>query len=47
MSYGDDVIMSEGFEPDEGDELAAADYDDDETGSDDEFDWDDEETTGR
>jgi len=46
MSYGDDVIMSEGFEPDEGDELAAADYDD-ETGSDDEFDWDDEETTGR
>ena len=42
MGYGDDIITSDGFEPDEDDEFDAA-GDDAELGSDDEFDWDDEE----
>ena len=42
MSYGDDIIMSDGFEPDEDDEFGTADYD--ETGlGDDDIEWDTEE----
>jgi hypothetical protein len=46
MSYGDDIITSDGFEPDEEDELAASDYEA-EFGSDGDIDGGDEEPADR
>jgi hypothetical protein len=45
MGYGDDVISSDGFEPDDDEEFDSADYDS-EFSPDDDIDWDDHEQTG-
>jgi hypothetical protein len=45
MGYGDDIISSDGFEPEEEDEFDSADYDG-EFGPDDDIDWDDDELAG-
>jgi hypothetical protein len=45
MGYGDDIISSDGAEPEEDDELDSADYDSD-LGTDDDIDRDDDELAG-
>ena len=45
MGYGDDIISSDGAEPEEDDELDSADHDSD-LGTDDDIDWDDDELAG-